>query len=132
MLFKGNPLYVTNVCGKMVKFNHIGEFTTEDPRIIEELSKNTKVTSETVKTDVKKTKKTNEVNVTKATEIEQPLDESTVNSELQSNEETAKTDESSDELNKARAIYKEKFGKKAFGGWTIEEITAKLNEEVVA
>lgn len=33
-----------------------------------------------------------------------------------------------DELSLARSEYKEKFGKKAFGGWNLEKIKAKISE----
>ena len=67
MLFKADPHYATTVWNSLVCFNHIGEYTTEDEKIIELLKNNTKVTSE----EVKETKPKKEVKET-TTEDETP------------------------------------------------------------
>jgi len=49
MLFKSEPHYATTAGTSLVSFNSIGEYETEDEKIIEALSKNPKVKSEKTK-----------------------------------------------------------------------------------
>jgi len=108
MLFKAQPYYAVSL-SKLVVFNAKGEYTTENEKLIEELKRVPKISvawqpvkEKAVKVEAKKEEVKEEI-------VEEKTEEETV-----------------DELAKLREEYKEKFGKKAFGGRDIAKLQEKL------
>jgi CO dehydrogenase/acetyl-CoA synthase beta subunit len=100
-IFKAKPFYNVHL-GKLVRFNSIGEFETEDQELIEKLSQdeNVSIVGKEVKEKVKE-------------EVKEEVKEDVIT-------------EQSDDINELRKEYQEKFGKKAFAGWTAEQLKEKI------
>lgn len=117
MIFKYKPLEAFSL-GSLVKFNSIWEFTTDDAVLIERLSKIEWVTI----VDGTVSEKIPEV----ISPVETPtVNEATVNETVEQTEAVIETAPVED-IKVLRSQYKEKFGKNAFGWWSIEQLKEKL------
>jgi len=100
MLFTSKPRYAVQVGTKLVQFNLIWEYETDDESLITGLSNDEFVSvSGKVKEKV-------------ATNVAEEDQEEVVAEEQG--------------IDKLRAEYKEKFGKKAFAWWTAEQLEEKI------
>jgi hypothetical protein len=103
MLFRSKPFYAVSV-GKLVVFNSIWEYETNDKHTIDMLMKISKI--QAVWQEVKETKK--EEKIVEPTKVEEAI---------------APEEETLDSL---RKLYYQKYKKKAFGAWDKETIKSKL------
>jgi len=100
MLFTSKPRYAVQVATKLVQFNLIWEYETDDESLITGLSNDEFVS------------------------ISGKVKEKVVTNVAEAAEEEVVAEEQG--IVELRAEYKEKFGKKAYGWWNAEQIQEKM------